>query len=84
MENRISIVLPPEFEVFVERQVASGAYASEQEALSIAFDLLKRRQELLAHIDDGTRDLAAGRFFEYGEGDRDQFIRDIAGPHAAQ
>jgi putative addiction module CopG family antidote len=76
----MSIVLPPEFEAFIERQVASGAYDSQQEVLRTAFDLLKRRQELLAHINEGTQDLADGRFVEYGEGDRDRFIHDIANP----
>lgn len=74
----MSIVLPPEFEAFVSTRVASGAYASEQEVLRIAFDLLQRRDELLAHIDEGTQQLRAGQYREYGENDRQVFIADVA------
>jgi putative addiction module CopG family antidote len=74
----MSIVLPPEFEEFVQRQVSLGAYGSQQEVLQTALNLLKRRQFLLAHIDEGTDDLRSGCYVEYGEGDRDRFVRDIA------
>ena len=74
----MSIVLPPEFEAFVNLRVASGAYVSEQDVLRTAFDLLQRRDELLAHIDEGTRQLRAGQYREYGENDREQFLADIA------
>lgn len=74
----MSISLPPEFEAFVHTRVASGAYASEQEVLRTAFDLLAMRESLLAHIDEGTRQLRSGQFAEYGEADRDKFVTDIA------
>ena len=74
----MSMLLPPEFETFVNVRVASGAYASEQEVLRTAFDLLQRREDLLAHIDEGTEQLRAGQFSEYGETDRDKFASDIA------
>ncbi len=74
----MSIVLPPELEAFVSTRVASGAYASEQDVLRTAFDLLQRRDDLLAHIDEGTQQLRAGQHSEYGENDRQIFIADIA------
>jgi putative addiction module CopG family antidote len=74
----MSIVLPPEFEAFVSTRVASGAYASEQDVLRTAFDLLQRRDDLLAHIDEGTQQLRAGQYREYGENDRQIFVADIA------
>ena len=37
----MSLALPPEFESFVSVRVASGAYASEQDVLRTAFDLLE-------------------------------------------
>ena len=73
----MSMLLPPEFEAFVSTRVASGAYASEQEVLRTAFELLQRRDDLLAHIDEGTRQLRAGQYREYGENDRQIFIADI-------
>jgi putative addiction module CopG family antidote len=74
----MSLMLPPEFETFVHTRVASGAYASEQDVLRMAFDLLEKREGLLAHIDQGTEQLRTGKFTEYGEGERDKFIADIA------
>jgi putative addiction module CopG family antidote len=75
----MSITLPPDFEAYVNLRVASGAYRSPQEALNTAFNLLKRREELLAHIDEGTRQLRAGEFKEYGTEDLEKFRADISG-----
>lgn len=74
----MSLMLPPEFETFVHSRVASGAYSSEQEVLRTAFDLLARRESLLAHIDEGRDQLRKGQFTEYSEVDRDKFVADIA------
>ena len=74
----MSIILPPEFESFVNVRVASGAYASEQDVLRTAFNLLQRRDELLAHIDEGTRQLRAGQYQEFGDDDRKRFLNDIS------
>jgi putative addiction module CopG family antidote len=73
----MSLTLPPEFEAFIHTRVASGAYASEQEVLRTAFDLLVMRESLLAHIDEGTRQLRSGQFAEYAEADRDKFLTNI-------
>jgi Arc/MetJ-type ribon-helix-helix transcriptional regulator len=53
---------PPEFNAFIQTRVASGAYASEREVLQKAFDLLEKRESLLAHIDEGRGQLELGRF----------------------
>jgi Arc/MetJ-type ribon-helix-helix transcriptional regulator len=74
----MSIVLPPEWEAFVNIRVASGAYASEQDVLRTTFDLLQRRDDLLTHIDEGTRQLRAGQYREYRENDREVFLADVA------
>jgi putative addiction module CopG family antidote len=73
----VSVVLPPELELFVNERVANGAYPTQRDVLRAAYDLLERRERLLAHIDEGTRDLAAGRFVEYGPVDQDRFLADI-------
>jgi len=75
----MSFTLPPDFEAFVNLRVASGAYGSPQEVLSTAFGLLRRREELLAHIDEGTRQLRDGEFTEYGAADLEKFRADVAG-----
>jgi putative addiction module CopG family antidote len=74
----MSLTLPPEFEAFIQTRVASGAYSSEHDVLRTAFQLLQMRESLLAHIDEGTRQLQTGDFSEYGSGDRDKFVADIA------
>ncbi len=74
----MSIMLPPEFEAFVHTCVASGAYALEQDVFRTAFDLLAKRESLLAHIDEGTRQFRTGQFAEYGEREREKFLADIA------
>jgi putative addiction module CopG family antidote len=73
----MSITLSPEFEAFVHTRVASGAYASEQEVLRTAFELLDKRDRLRAHIDEGARQIESGQFAEYGDGDREKFIASI-------
>jgi Arc/MetJ-type ribon-helix-helix transcriptional regulator len=72
----MSMTLPPDFEAYVNLRVASGAYRSPQEVLDTAFDLLKRREELLAHIDEGTQQLRAGQYKEYGPDDLEKFRAD--------
>lgn len=78
----MSITLPPEFEAFVDTRVASGAYASAQDVLRTAFDLLQKRERLLSHIDEGTGQLRTGQFSEYGAGDRERFLSDVAAASA--
>jgi putative addiction module CopG family antidote len=77
MEGFMSSTLPPEFEAFVHARVASGAYPSEQAVLRTAFDLLERRERLLEQIDEGTQQLLAGQFTEYGEDEHGKFLADI-------
>ena len=73
----MSMPLPPEFEAFIHTRVASGAYASEQDVLRSAFELLAKREQLLEHIDEGTKQLRSGEFVEYSESDRGRFLADI-------
>ena len=70
--------LPPEFDAFIQARIASGAYSSEREVLQKAFDLLEKRESLLAHIDEARTQLGLGQYSEYDENDRDKFIADIA------
>lgn len=74
----MSFTLPPDFEALVKLRVASGAYGSPQEVLSTAVGLLPRREELLAHIDEGTRQLRVGEFADFGPDDLEKFRADIA------
>jgi putative addiction module CopG family antidote len=73
----MSIVLPPDLEEFVKHRVSGGDYPSDAEVIREAFRLLERREELLRHIDEGTRQLANGQFTEYDDVSLKQFIDDV-------
>jgi putative addiction module CopG family antidote len=74
----MNMVLSAEFQSFIASRVASGAYPSEQAVLRSAFDLLERREKLLAQIDEGARQLQTGEYTDYAEHDADRFLADIA------
>jgi Arc/MetJ-type ribon-helix-helix transcriptional regulator len=64
----MSTDLSPQNEQFIQHAVAKGVFHNRGEALDEAVELLRRRQELLDHIDDGTRQLRAGEGIElFGE-----------------
>lgn len=57
----MSTDLSPQSEQFIEHVVARGVFHDRTEALDEAVELLRRRQELLDHIDEGTRQLRSGQ-----------------------
>ena len=61
----MTIELTPEQKRFIEEQVATGRYASESALVGQALEVLRRRDERLAEVQDGYRrglaDLEAGR-----------------------
>lgn len=75
--------LPPELEAFIQSEVASGKYATADEAVSEAVRLLQEREQHLACLkSDLDKGLTA---FEKGEvvvirteGDRQALIDDIS------
>jgi hypothetical protein len=56
----MSTGLSPENELFIQQAVAAGIFPGRGRALDEAVDLLKSRQSILAHIDEGTRQLHEG------------------------
>lgn len=60
----MSIDLSPQNEQYLDQIVASGAFSNRDQALDHAVELLRRRQELMDHIDEGTRQLRAGEGIE--------------------
>jgi len=69
-DKRVPIMssdLSPQNEQFIRDAVVSGVFHSRGEALDHAVVLLKRRLALLAHIDEGTRQLHAGQYTDYDE-----------------
>ncbi len=74
----MSIDLSPQNELFLEHAVARGVFHNRVEALDEAVDLLRRRQELLDHIDEGTRQLRGGEGIELrGEAELQTFFDRI-------
>ena len=60
----MDIGLSPENEQFIEHVIARGVFPDRAEALDQAVELLRHRQELLDHSDEGTRQLRSGEGIE--------------------
>jgi putative addiction module CopG family antidote len=71
------IELPSEFAGFVQDRVARGDYSSPDDVLRAAFSLLEEREQLLADIKAGMRQLEDGEYTDYGPGSLLDFIGDI-------
>lgn len=59
--------ISPENEQFIQHVLATGLYQDRSKVLDDAVTLLKRRQELLDHVDEGVRQLRDGERSEYDD-----------------
>ncbi|MBX3413463.1 MAG: hypothetical protein KF708_12305 [Pirellulales bacterium] len=75
----MSIDISPEHRDFVREELASGHYATEQELIDEAIELLRSRQGVLSKLKAGVEQLERGEGIEYGPNDRSRFITDILG-----
>jgi len=74
----MSTDLSPQNEQFLSHAVAKGVFRDRAEAMDQAVDLLRRRQELLDHIDKGTRQLRNGEGVQlHGDGELRAFFDRI-------
>ncbi|HUT10421.1 MAG TPA: hypothetical protein VMY42_07990 [Thermoguttaceae bacterium] len=69
--------LSPENEQFIQHAVECGTFQSREQALDEAVELLKRRQQLLDHIDKGTAQLRSGQYTDYDEEGLKEFFDEI-------
>ena len=69
--------LSPENEQFIQHAVECGTFEDRAQALDQAVELLRRRQELLKHIDEGTRQLRSGQYTEYDQEGLREFFEDV-------
>ncbi len=69
--------LSPELDRFIDDVVATGAFPSRSDALNEAVRMLQRRQELLAHIQEGARQLRSGEYTDYTPGELRDLFDDI-------
>ena len=59
--------ISPESERFIQHAVETGLFHDRGSVLDAAVDLLKRRTELLEHIDRGTQQLRTGQYTGYND-----------------
>ena len=64
-------VLTGELADLLRREMATGAYQSEEEVLKIALHLVAQRREAIASIQAGLDDVAAGRTIAFEDFDRE-------------
>ena len=73
----MSADLSPENEQFLQQAVSAGMFPDRKHALDEAVCLLKRRQELIAQIEEGTQQLRSGDFLECGQEGLRQFFDEV-------
>lgn len=74
----MSTELSAENEKFIEDAIHGGAFHSRTEVLDAAVEILRRRQELLRHIDEGTQQLRSGMGIElHGEAELRAFFDEL-------
>jgi Arc/MetJ-type ribon-helix-helix transcriptional regulator len=69
--------LSPENEQFINHAVEIGLFSDRDQALDEAVELLKRRQQILDRIDEGTRQLHKGEYTEYDEKGLRKFFDEV-------
>jgi hypothetical protein len=69
--------LSPENEQFIQHAIAGSVFHDREQALDAAVELLRKRQELLDHIDEGTRQLRSGQYAEYDEAGLRAFFDEV-------
>jgi Arc/MetJ-type ribon-helix-helix transcriptional regulator len=74
----MSTELSPKNEQFIQQAVAIGLFNDREHALNEAVEILKRRQRLIEHIDEGTRQLREGEAIVLnGEEELKAFFEDL-------
>ena len=66
-----------ENERFIRQAISRGQFEDRAEALDAAVALLRRRQELIAHVEKGTQQLRRGQFTEYDDKSLAEFREQI-------
>jgi Arc/MetJ-type ribon-helix-helix transcriptional regulator len=69
--------ISPENERFIQHAVETGLFQDRGSALDAAIVLLKRRTELLEHVDEGTRQLRAGQYSDYNDEQLRRFFDEV-------
>jgi Arc/MetJ-type ribon-helix-helix transcriptional regulator len=75
----MSIDISPEHRDFVREELENGHFASEQELIDEAIELLRSRQGVLRKLKNGVEQLERGEGTEYSSNDRQRFVADTLG-----
>jgi Arc/MetJ-type ribon-helix-helix transcriptional regulator len=73
----MSTELSPENEEYLRQVVAAGSFPDRSHALDEAVGLLRSRQALLAHIDEGVEQLQRGDFVEHDQESLRRFFDEV-------
>ena len=77
----MEVHLSPEQQAFIEQNVRAGRFASNDEALREAVDLLQERESeidsLRAAVDESDDDLTHGRYSEYSDQTLPQLLEEL-------
>jgi len=77
----MEVHLTPEQQAFIEQSVRNGRFASPDDAVRQAVELLEVRERELAEtrtlVQEGLDDLEAGRYEEYGDDKLHELFDDI-------
>jgi antitoxin ParD1/3/4 len=77
----MEVRLPPEQEAFIEQNVRTGRFASSDEAIHAAIELLEEQEreldELKAAVDEADEDIAQGRYTDYADEALPQLLEEL-------
>jgi Arc/MetJ-type ribon-helix-helix transcriptional regulator len=76
-EQRMSTDLSNDSEAFLGETVSRGFFPSRTAAREAAVELLRERQDLLAQIDVGRRQLEEGEYLEFDQAGLKQFFEGL-------
>lgn len=63
----MNLTLPADLQNLVDEQIATGHFASSDDVLREALQLLSERQATLANLEESLQDIEAGRVRPLGE-----------------
>ncbi len=69
--------LSAENEAFVERALADGLFPTRGHVLNAGVDMLRKRQQLLAFVDEGRRQLDEGECTDYDDAELDALFVEL-------
>jgi putative addiction module CopG family antidote len=73
----MNIAIDDRHREFIGACIASGKFRSEAEVVNAALAVFEEQEELLAAIDEGTKDLEEGRYIDYGAEDFERFLKEV-------